>query len=355
MTHKHYKLFEVGYTDTQSATFNFDKKLSDRIYTSFFGDRCGIKVCTTWEFNSIENNNFAVTGLYNQPKPNQVIDLLNLNPDIECILFYEFFDRINYRHWKKTIDFCVDRLGIENVKLFGNVEVEEKNSVWCPYWFLACNTMFKEYTNEELLSNGFENTFLCYNRKPSVHRLELQQSFIKNNLMNAGIFTMGNSVKEFEILDNQKARHQSYPNNVGGMYTMGSQEDDKYNIPADAFSLGNLDVWRKSFLCIVTETLCDSDSIGKVPLITEKSYKPIIGMRPFLTVGETKTNEHLHRLQIQTFEDDFPSDPVEAVKFLQNENLELLYEKLYPKIEWNFRRLQRSVSDLKRTYKCLDL
>lgn len=359
MTHTFYDLFGIGYPDSQSTTYKFDQDLSDRLYKKYFGNRKGIKVNTMWDFSSAHPfDRLADAGLTSKPKTQQVIDLLGLYPDIECIMFFEFFDRMSSNAWRKTLEFCIERLGIENVKIIGNVENNEFRNEWFPYWFLACNTFFYEYTEEDIRPSSFEHTYICYNRKPSKHRRKLQQSFIKEDLFKHGIFTMGNVVSQNEKHEIEVTGlnivHKTYPDNCYGHNANMSQEDEEYNIPADAFSLGNLSVWKKSFLCIVTETLSD-ESNAVYPLLTEKTYKPIIGMRPFIIVGESCIPAKLRELGFYTFEAEIPSDPVEAVKFLQNENLDLLYKKLYPRLVNNKRVMNRFTSDKKRFYNCLDL
>lgn len=357
MTHIHYDLFGAGYPNPESTTFNFDIELSDRVYTYCFGNRCGIKVNTMWEFAPVNNNrNMGELGISEVPKYLQVKQLLDGNPDIQCIMFYEFFDKMHLDNWGETFEYCIDRLGADNVKVIGNIASESFDAEYIPYWFLACDTFFKKYTDEEIKPyDTFTNTYLCYNRKPSGHRIKLQYEFMQNNLLDEGVFTMGLQNKVYETWEERPPHYRNFSENGYGMQSLMSGDDETYGIPADAFSLGNLDIWKKSFLCIVTETLGDQRDEHYIPLLTEKTYKPIIGMRPFMVVGETTTHAKLRELGFYTFEADFPADPVEAVKFLSGEKLEALYQKLLPRLISNKRAMARLVSDRKRNYNCLDL
>lgn len=357
MTHIHYDLFGTGYPNPESTTFDFDIALSDRLYTYYFGNRPGIKVNTMWEFAPVNNNvNMQELGVSNVPKYLQVKQLLDGNSDIQCIMFYEFFDKMHIDNWQSTLEYCIDRLGSKNVKVVGNVANEKFDAEYIPYWFLACNTFFKEYTDEEIQPDKtFTNTYLCYNRKPSSHRVRLQYEFTWNKLLDNGVFTMGKQIKEYEGWSGKSPQYRNFNENDYGMKSIMSGDDNDYMIPADAFSLGNLDIWKKSFLCIVTETLSDQRDDQCIPLLTEKTYKPIIGMRPFIVVGETTTHAKLRELGFYTFEADFPADPVEAVKFLLGENLEALYQKLLPRLLSNKQTMARLTSQTKRFYNSLDL
>ena len=57
-------------------------------------------------------------------------------------------------------------------------------------------------------------------------------------------------------------------------------------------------MWCKHFLNVVTETVIHSDVF-----VSEKTYKPILGLRPFVILGDDRIYDILHDYGIDTFDD----------------------------------------------------
>jgi hypothetical protein len=197
------------------------------------------------------------------------------------------------------------------------------------FWALATGRFFTKYNENDLSLVDIKNYFLCYNRKPHPHRVELYKELKNKNLLDRGIFTLGSEDHKNSV---------SFTTN-----TYSGQEDAfkvnleySYAIPNDLMSLGNLDAWQTSFLNIVTETVYHTP--GR-PFLTEKTFKPIIGMRPFLILGPEKASEWLLAHGFKTFNSDFGlpdralsvDDVVRVVETLSPEvitkNLESIKEK----------------------------
>ena len=120
---------------------------------------------------------------------------------------------------------------------------------------------------------------------------------------------------------------------------------DSLTIPNDIYSLGRLDLWQQHFLNIVSETEFTPDSY----FVSEKTFKPIIGLRPFIINGNPKIYTWLQQAGFDCFEDLFPVKQlmtqtnadtchrliIETIKQLQKENLEKIYQEIYPRLLFN--------------------
>ena len=125
-----------------------------------------------------------------------------------------------------------------------------------------------------------------------------------------------------------------------------------YNIPNDTHSLGPIEDWRQSFLIIVTET--DHNRHTAVPFLSEKIWKPLIGMRPFLVLGDKGTIRTLKQAGFETFNEFFGikhddagvDDIVKAVKSY-NGDMATDYETLKSKLIHNRKRYFEFVDEQK--------
>jgi hypothetical protein len=207
------------------------------------------------------------------------------------------------------------------------------------FWLLTTDKYFLEYTKEDT-TPAFEYNFLCYQRKPIDYRVKLYDLLKSKN----GIVTLGTQEYSF---NKDLPEHGGYKD-VGG----------ELPIPNDIYSLGNIEVWNKCFLNIVSETVQRLDT--DFPFISEKVFKPIIGMRPFIVYGHPKTSEYLRNMGFETFDSDFGFSPKLTYEESANEiskvidgidNVELLYKKLLPKITHNYENF-RSIAQ--REWKKLD-
>jgi len=199
------------------------------------------------------------------------------------------------------------------------------------FWLLAVGEYFQIPEIEKVLPVSFENKFLCYQRKVFSSR-ELLFETLQNS---DGLITISN--KDFRNL------------NIGLDPECGIKEvipDDEIPehlmMPNDVFTLGNLEIWNKSFLNIVSETVQPLDTI----FLSEKTFKPILGMRPFIHYGPPRIEKFLQDKGFETFNEDFgyvPGNSYEEqakqikdiVDHLNINDLNDLFKQLYPKILHN--------------------
>jgi hypothetical protein len=254
-----------------------------------------------------------------------VDDIKNLNPDFTVIC--SLSDPLG------PIEDLLDTIP-GRVHKFGYVD----HGIKFDFWALACLKFFKKYSREEIILKEFSKIYLNYNRKPHRHRLELVNLFENSDLIKYGITTLGDSAYTLNESDDDYLEY-------GANDVMGD-----VGIPNDIYSLGRLDIWNSTFLNIVSETQYEYNPNA---FISEKIYKPIIGLRPFIINGSPSIYKWLQNLGFDCFEDIFPVDKfkdesaplgykfrnheliAKVVQELTTKNLQDLYYKLLPRLEKN--------------------
>jgi hypothetical protein len=138
-----------------------------------------------------------------------------------------------------------------------------------------------------------DRPFMCLNRKPHWHRQQLYQQLCERNLQHVGLVSMGsNSGQAVQKLDNDVEVSNLAPNSGA----------DQTGILNDISSLGNMSNWTRCFLNVVTET---AYNINRCQFVSEKIYKPILGMRPFFVYDPDGASKWLHDRKFVTYYDDF--------------------------------------------------
>lgn len=228
---------------------------------------------------------------------------------------------------------------IENLveQLPGQVElVGYVGSKWYyDFWAVACSKFFKKYNNQELEPADFKYLFLNYNRKPHRHRIELVNLLETSGLVDYGCVTLGNS--KYTVNDQTANYKEHGANDVVG----------DVGIPNDVYSLGQLEIWNQSLVNIVSETQFE---FSPNVFLSEKIWKPIIGLRPFVINGSPGIYRLLKRAGFDCFEDLFPVDVlsdenfnnawkfnnhkhiVESLNRLKDKDLLEIYNQLRPRL-----------------------
>jgi len=306
-------------------------RYSAALYKKFFGrDYNGMLVNMTW------------SGISSSPKETrskleETVDLIK-EKEVDRALFFNFIDNFGHE-WLPVINQAIEHLGRDNVKVVGHTP--GFNDYEFSYWAQFVYHNFLEYSEDDLKPGDLKNRYLCYNRKPHGHRVRLFEQFHKDNLLNKGIFTLGSE-------DRKGAR--SFKNNGPGVNKTIIAEPDAHGIPIDLISLGNLGAWRNSFLVIVTETGESDHDDEQSVFITEKTFKPIVGKRPFLSFGTGPNfyswmKEHgfvtfnkYFNLPDRTLNEEEISN---AVQQLEHINLGALYNEMKEDIEHNYANFKK--------------
>jgi hypothetical protein len=152
---------------------------------------------------------------------------------------------------------------------------------------------FYKPVDQHLLTtpDRIDTPYMCLNRKPHQHRMRLYQGLEELGLLDRGFVSMGGT-PPLRLLDEDSQGQDIAPN--GGT--------EQFGITNDIVSLGNINNWQRHFVNIVTETIWDIEPSN---FISEKTFKPILGVRPLLIYAPNGGIECLHSRGLEPYVNDF--------------------------------------------------
>ena len=219
------------------------------------------------------------------------------------------------------------------------------------YQFTFISTLLPKYfrCSPSTTLKNIKYLFLTYNRKPRKHRIEFVKKIIDTGLKDLGIVSMGNDNSGIYSNDSLKITIGEEPEDFAkeGNWNMANP----FGVPHDIHSLGNMEYWNSHFLNIVGETeFLPWDNL----FVTEKTWKPILGLRPFVINGQTKIYKYLRDNGFYTFNHYWPHIEMEelpefqvhdslisTITFLSklsNDTLLKMYADMLPALEHNRNR-----------------
>lgn len=142
-------------------------------------------------------------------------------------------------------------------------------------------------------AQSLDTAFLCLNRKPHWHRRRLVKAMSEQNLLDSGVVTLGSHGDEHALC---------LAHDVAGADIAPNAGTEEYGIANDIMSLGPMAIWNRCLLTIVTETVYDVDQHW---FVSEKIYKPVLGLRPFLVYAPNGARGWLSHVGIENFVQDF--------------------------------------------------
>jgi len=243
------------------------------------------------------------------------------------------------------LEFIIKKFNIKNVYkigMFNNSDLE-----W-NFHAITLADSAPEYSVEQLKMTQVEHVFLLYQRKPRPHRIEITNMIIERQLQHRGVITLGQD-------DNNASWSQglSVPSMIiddrAENYDLHGKFTDFGGVPNDLVSLGRIDLWQKHFLNIVSETEFND---WHPTFVTEKTWKPIIGLRPFIIHGQRGVYKWLQKNGFKMFNKYWPHVPCETgedqynnvinvIEFLCNKpstEIKSMYEDMLPLLEYNRNR-----------------
>ena len=193
---------------------------------------------------------------------------------------------------------------------------------------------FKCYAEDEVLLESVQHLYVNYNRKPKMHRVQFVKKLIAENLLDLGVVTLGqDSTNDLYLTLGEK--QQDY---VG-------DKVENFKLPMDYYTLHRLDLWQKTFLYINAAT--EFDPINDL-FCQQDTFKPMLGLRPFVINGVQKTYQWLRYHGFRTFNHywshiDIENGPVhdtiiELIKHLKSlDSTEILamYQDMLPDLKHN--------------------
>ena len=168
---------------------------------------------------------------------------------------------------------------------------------------------FKPYTQNEVLLKSVNNKFINYNRKPRPHRTNLVKLLLEKNLDGQGIITHGQDGEFHQYNETDFKKKLTLDETIEEIGEENQWWANEFGIPHDIHSLGRINIWQTHFLSVVGETEGNND----VPtFVSEKTWKPIIGLRPFIINGQRKVYKWLRDRGFRTFNQYWKHIPVET-------------------------------------------
>jgi hypothetical protein len=152
-----------------------------------------------------------------------------------------------------------------------------------------------------------DHVFVCYQRKPRLHRVEFTNLLLEQGFNKRGIVTLGGGSQEYADIyaEGTMGPNITLKENLDEFVI----EDNCGGIPCDLLGLGPLTIWRRHFLNIVSETEFNN---WHPRFVTEKTWKPIVGLRPFIIHGQTRIYSWLRNQGFKTFNNYWPMIPIET-------------------------------------------
>lgn len=222
------------------------------------------------------------------------------------------------------------------------------------FWAMACGRFFKKYTEIELQLAEPKYLFVNYNRKPHYHRQKMARALVHAGLDREGVLTLGkypNQEYDFDIHKTLGETDEEYQEHGSG------DVNGNVGIPNDIYSLGRGGIWQNHLVNVVSET---EFSYKRQVFVSEKIWKPVIGMRPFMINADPSVYSWLAARGFDTFQDLWPtaplSDNVDAVVESIITNLKWLssftddektawFQSIYPRLQHNRRRFFEYVAE----------
>ena len=162
------------------------------------------------------------------------------------------------------------------------------------YCALFLDETFQSLDVDSLLDVGhIKYAYMCLNRKPHWHRKKLYQQLESLNLLDHGLVSLGG--------DNGPAI-RTLQEDIPILELAPNSDLQQNGIINDISSLGNIRNWQSCFINIVTETIY---GIDQHYFITEKTYKPIVGLRPFLVYDVNGGTNWLTSRGFEVYTKDF--------------------------------------------------
>jgi hypothetical protein len=217
------------------------------------------------------------------------------------------------------INNILNELGNPRLFKLGNFDTEYHFNFFAP----ILQQHFRRYADEDLLLNECKWVYINYNRKPRQHRVDLVKQLIDHDLVKYGIVTLG---KPNQIYDKDPdnclfltvgEKCEDYIEH-GHWYGPGP---DEFGIPHDVLSLHNMNYWQHHFLNVVSAT---EFNVWDDIFVSETQFKPIIGLRPFVINGNTRTYQWLRDNGFRTFNHYWPEFDLENSQAVHQELINLI-------------------------------
>lgn len=232
-----------------------------------------------------------------------------------------------------NVEKVYDKL-VEKYQITSRIHIISANYI--EYGFRKKNAMFEFSGDYAETSRGAR--FLCFNKVPRKHRVDLIEILLQRNLLKDGLVSFEGTDGWLDRLDSE-----AYPSIMRekDSFPIRLNITEERSNPVDLIP-EDLSYFANSYFSVVTETVFypDEDNDSSI-FLTEKTFKPIVCNHPFIVVGRPGTLKKLKEFGYKTFNpyideryDDIVDDK-ERLTFIANEIERLSsYEHLFTD-EWH--------------------
>jgi hypothetical protein len=190
-----------------------------------------------------------------------------------------------------------------------NGKIAEMHIEYFPIFRIdKCDVRSALSTVTEYKTGPRKKTFLCFNRRYNDHRLMLYLKMVKAGLTDQSYYSMDKIQPESNrsFIENSKYLLTKFPDmDIDSTDVLEADKllplildnanFSRYPMESSADPVKHL--YDSSLINIVTETYFFNKTIH----ITEKTYKPIAFMQPFVLVGAAKSLQHIKDMGFKTF------------------------------------------------------
>ena len=271
------------------------RQLVDDIALRYADDPRRIAIVNLAELDPIHGKQVAV----NRIEHHKLETFLRRNR-IDTVLMISIIEPHWFLDHEVVVEKILKPLGI-NYKFLG--WYTQPGSTFFDLWSQVMSSpLTPEYSESDLLPIESERFFLCHTGNPMPHRVELYNKIADSGLLLHGYINLSK---------------------VGGKSPQYIKEDNiqnysQYDIPHDPYTLGDLNIWRQTIFTVVSDAFLfesgkSMNPTGRVILdqpgnyghtiISEKIYKPILGLRPFLVNGSYEVTKKFKDMGFDLFED----------------------------------------------------
>jgi hypothetical protein len=266
---------------------------------------------------------------------------LSFNTDFDNLFLLSVIDPLYLTD--EDLNILVNKYHVKQVYRIGMFEGSKYE--W-NFHALIGKDLMPNYTEEQVLMQDPEYIYMLYQRKPRYHRIEITEMLRQRDLLKHGIVTLGGPDGENDwqggIQNWESITIEDYPED----YHHNGSKEEFSGIPNDLVTVGRLDLWQKHFVNIVSDCVFDE---WQPLFVTEKMWKAIIGLRPYIVHGNPKTYVWMRNHGFKTFNHYWSHIPVETstddhgahdsvwkvVEYLQTQDLKQMYLDMLPDLRYN--------------------
>lgn len=299
------------------------------------------------------NNSYSLTNIFIANEPNFYIDR---SYAINRIMELDFYIQIKSRYFVMLSSDFNHFHFIDHIKKYNNVLV-----VYFFFQGYLAYQWYRQYKMYKPFTDGdFEFKYNSQSRiidKMRAYRLYLTSKLSEYDILNQGQVSCSWSCPDTEntvpeILEDQycflnPVQRGHVREHLLQNLPLRFDKFDHDVIPNTSFEIDLVEM-SKSFLHVVNETVF-YESFNH---LTEKTFKPIVCMRPFILVSTPGSLAYLKRYGFKSFDTwidesydqepdqhkrlDMIAEQVRKICLLSMEEISAMYEEMLPVLEWNY-------------------